>query len=81
MKLLFKKNDDKLTNVFQKIDDEEKEFSYVEMIKALILSKNMEDPEILDGFTDEEIKSIKSMVTFINKQLSTAEEATSTNSE
>ena len=74
MKLLFKKDDDKLTNVFQKTDSEEKDFSYIEMIKTLIVSKSMEEPEILDGFTEEEIKSIKSMVTFINKEMSAMEE-------
>lgn len=77
MKLVFKKNEDSQISVFRKVDDAERDFSYVDMIKALIESKEMEEPEILKGFTDAEIKSIKSMVTFINKEISTTEESDS----
>jgi len=44
------------------------------MIKALIKSKIMELPEISGRFADAEIKSITSMVTFINKEISATEE-------
>ena len=52
----------------------EQNFSYVDMIKSLIESKKMENPEISSGFTDAEIKSINSMVTFINKEIISKEE-------
>ena len=52
----------------------EQNFSYVDMIKSLIESKKMENPEISSGFTDAEIKSINSMVTFINKEITSKEE-------
>ncbi len=74
MKLVFKKDDDCKISVFQSVDDNEQDFSYVDMIKALIASKEMEEPEISDGFTDAEIKSINSMVTLINNEISTTEE-------
>lgn len=75
MKLVFKKNEDSQINVLGKLDGVERDFSYVDMIKALIESKEMEEPEILAGFSDAEIKSIRSMVAFINKEISTTKEA------
>ena len=41
--------------MFQIIDGQEKDFSYVDMIKALIDSKEMGEPEISDAFTEAEI--------------------------
>lgn len=75
MKLTFKKDKESQISVFQVVDEQEKEFSYVDMIKALIETKVMEEPEISDGFTDAEIKSIKSMVKFINEKISTIDES------
>ena len=72
-KLVFKKDDESQISVFLNVDGSEKDFSYVDMIKALIKSKKMEDPVISEGFTDAEIKSIYSMVTCINKEISTPE--------
>ena len=69
MKLIFKKDKDSQISVVQNIDGKEQEFSYVDMIKALIKSKKMEEPEILEGFTDAEVTSIKRMVEFINKEI------------
>lgn len=69
MKLIFKKDKESQISVVQDIDGDEKEFSYVDMIKTLIASKNMEDPEVSEGFTEAEIKSINSMVEFINKEV------------
>ena len=69
MKLIFKKDDESQISVFQIIDGQEQEFSYVDMIKALIESKKMEEPEILEGFTVAEVTSIKRMVEFINKEI------------
>lgn len=75
IKLIFKKGEDAQISVFQSVDGQEIDFSYVDMIKALIDSKEMDEPEISDGFTDAEIKSINSMVSFINKEISTTEES------
>jgi len=74
MKLLFKKNEENQISVFQKVDGGEQDFVYVDMIKALIVSRKMEDPEISGRFTEAEIKSINSMVALINKAISTTEE-------
>ncbi len=74
MKLLFKKNDKSEIGVTQSIDGNEKPFSYVDMIKELIKSKKMDEPDISPGFTTAEVNSINSMVTFINKDISETEE-------
>ena len=77
MKLVFKKNEENQISVLQKVDGREQDFIYVDMIKALIKSRKMEIPEISKGFSEAEIKSIKSMVTFINKQVSAVKESDS----
>jgi hypothetical protein len=74
MKLVFKKNEKHAISVFQSIDGQEKEFSYVDMVKYLIESRKMDEPEISSGFGQAEIKSINRMVEFINKQISLADE-------
>ena len=75
MKLIFKKDGGNQISVSQVVDECKQEFSYVDMIKALIASKEMEEPEISEDFTAAEIKSINSMVKFINKEISTTEES------
>jgi hypothetical protein len=77
MKLVFKKDKESQISVFQVVDGHEKEFSYIDMIKALIDSRKMEPPEISDGFTESEISSINSMATFINKEISTTDDPSS----
>ena len=74
---MFKKDEESQISVFQNVDGREQDFSYVDMIKALIKSRKMGDPEIAEGFTEAEIKSINSMVTFINKEISATEESDS----
>ena len=74
MKLVFKKDKDSQINVTQKVEDVELDYSYVDMIKSLIDTRVMEQPEISDGFTEEEIKSVNSMVTLINKEISTTKD-------
>jgi hypothetical protein len=69
MKLIFKKDEESQISVVQDIDGTEQDFSYVDMIKALIESKKMEEPEISEGFTEAETTSIKRMVEFINKEI------------
>ena len=78
MKLIFKKDEDSHISVVQDIDDTEQDFSYVDMIKALIESKKMEEPEISEGFTEAETTSIKRMVEFINKEIEEKEEDATT---
>lgn len=73
MKLVFKKDEGKQIVVLQELNGKEDIFSYVDMIKDLIKTKKMEDPEISKEFSDAEIKSINSMVTFINKELTAIE--------
>ena len=78
MKIVFKKDENSEITVFSKVDENEQDFSYVEMIKALIELKVLEEPEISGNFTDEERKSITSMITFINKEIGATEELNST---
>ncbi len=74
MKLIFKKDEESQISVVQDVDGTEQDFSYVDMIKALIESKKMEEPEISEGFTKAETTSIKRMVEFINKEIEEKEE-------
>jgi len=74
MKLVFRKNKESQIKVFQNVDGREQDFSYIDMIKALIKSRKLEDPEMSEGFTEAEIKSINSMVAYINKEISANEE-------
>lgn len=74
MKLIFKKDENAQITVAQIINGKAQDFSYVDMIKALIKSKKMDEPDISGNFTSAEIKSIKSMATFINKEVSPQEE-------
>jgi hypothetical protein len=60
--------------VFQKTNEQEQAFSYVDMIKSLIKSGEMELPEIQEGFPEAEKTSINRMVEFINKEISTKDE-------
>ena len=70
MKLVFKKDEEQQISVFHEVDGKQQDFSYVDMIKALIKSRKLDEPDISEGFTDAETESIKSMVTFINKEMS-----------
>ncbi len=74
MKLIFKKDEESQISVVQDVDGTEQDFSYVDMIKALIESKKMEEPEISEGFTEAEITSIKGMVELINEEVEEKEE-------
>jgi hypothetical protein len=69
MKLVFKKDEEAQITVLQKVDGNERDFSYVDMIKTLLKSQKLEEPEIADGFTEAEEKSINSMVRHINEKL------------
>ena len=69
MKLVFRKDEQAQITVLQKVKGEEKDFSYVDMIKSLLKSQKLDEPEIADGFTEAEGKSIHSMVRHINEKL------------
>jgi coenzyme F420-reducing hydrogenase delta subunit len=70
MKLTFSKNDELEVSVMQKIDNDYKAFTYVEMIKSLIEKRKLEDPEITGKFSDSEKESIASMIKRINDEVS-----------
>ncbi len=70
MKVVFKKDKEQQINVFLEDKGKQYVFSYTDMIKELIEAKKLDEPVISEGFTDAEIKSIKSMVTLINKSIS-----------
>lgn len=83
MKLVFKKDENSQISVFQDIDGKQSSFSYVEMIKCLIASKQLDNPQVDDGFSEAEKKSIESMVGLINKEVGALsdQEATGESSE
>lgn len=70
MKLIFEKDEEHQINVYTKQNGKKNDFSYIDMIKELIRSGKLEDPEIAEGFTASEIQSINSMVKFINEEIS-----------
>lgn len=74
MKLKFEKNDASEVSVSLDIDTVVQDFDYIVMMKELIKSRNMEDPEILGGFSEAEAHSIKSMVKYLNDALSNEDE-------
>ena len=75
MKLIFKKDSDQQISVFSKMDGIHKDFSYVDMIKNLMDSGELKEPHISEGFSEAEKASIKSMVNFINKEVSSSKES------
>jgi len=78
MKLVFKKDKNHQISVLQEVDGKRLDFDYVDMIKALIKSRELEIPDILEGFTEAEVKSIKSMVQRINKEISAIDQSDAT---
>lgn len=74
MKLVFKKDKEHQISVLQEVDGKQLDFDYVDMIMALIKSRKLDDPDISESFTEAEIKSIKSMVERINKQICAIDE-------
>jgi len=75
MKLVFRKDDEEQITVFQSIGGKERPFSYSEMVNTLIKSRRLETPETSGDFTEEEKKSINSMVERINGVLRDDEES------
>lgn len=67
MKLVFRKNDQEEITVLQSFDGNEHNFIYTDMIKVLLKVGELEAPVIEGDFTEEEKRSIKNMVSEINK--------------
>jgi len=69
MKLVFRKDGDAQVSVLLRDGDQDQEFSYVAMVKALMEDKKLEDPVTLGDFTGPEVESIKGMVNYINEEI------------
>ena len=69
MKLVFRKNEENEISVLRKEGDDTSEFSYVDMIKSLIETKSLEEPEIDGEFSEAEKESIANMITHINNDV------------
>jgi hypothetical protein len=68
MKLVFRKNDQEEITVLQSCDEKEDAFVYTDMIKSLIAEGALEEPVLEGTFTEEEHRSIKNMVSEINRE-------------
>ncbi|MEL4401326.1 hypothetical protein AAEJ42_13700 [Shewanella algae] len=68
MKLVFSKNEKHEISVVSKDGDSETEFNYISMIKKLIDTKQLEDPEFDGDFSDSEKESVRSMINHINQE-------------
>ncbi len=74
MKLVFNKDENSQISVSQEVEGKTKDFSYVDMIKNLINEKKLEEPQVDDGFSEAETKSIKTMVDLINREVGALDE-------
>ena len=75
MKVIFKKNDKSEISVTLIDGGQEREFSYVDLVKHLIQANKLDEPEIKGDFTDKEIESINTMVKTINDDLAEEQSA------
>lgn len=69
MKLVFSKNKELEVSVHKKSGDSRSDFSYIDMIKGLIKTKKLDDPDLDGEFSDAEKGSINSMVKHINVEI------------
>tara|TARA_R110002096_G_scaffold436045_1_gene666021 strand:- start:7013 stop:7249 length:237 start_codon:yes stop_codon:yes gene_type:complete len=69
MKLIFSKNEENVISVTRKVGDNTSEFGYVDMVKSLIKTHSLEEPEIEGEFSDAEKESITKMVEHINAEV------------
>lgn len=69
MKLVFRKSEELEISVHQKSGDSMSEFSYIGMIKELIKTRNLGEPELEGEFSEAEKGSISSMVEHINDEV------------
>lgn len=68
MKLVFRKNDQEEITVLQSHDGTERNFVYTDMIKVLLKYGKLEVPFVEGTFTEEEKRSINSMISDINRE-------------
>jgi hypothetical protein len=78
MKLIFTKDDDHQVTVIQEKGGEQKAFSYVDMIRALLDEGALEPTELNGDFTDPERRSINRMVGLINEAIESVGEEDAT---
>lgn len=69
MKLVFKKNGEMNISVLFKDGVNESQFDYIIMIKDLISTKKLEDPEFEGDFSDAEKDSVRDMIKNINREV------------
>ncbi|MDD2324500.1 MAG: hypothetical protein PHW63_00590 [Alphaproteobacteria bacterium] len=69
MKLVFSKNEELEISVHKLVAGEKTAFSYTDMIKDLINTRRLDEPELEGKFTDTEKESIISMVEHINTEV------------
>lgn len=70
MKLIFSKNEKLEISVHKMSGDSRSEFSYIDMIKELITTQKLDNPELEGEFSEAEKGSIHSMVKHINDEVS-----------
>lgn len=66
--LIFKSEENEIKVLFRN-ETTEDPFSYVELIKHLLQGKELSETEFDDNITDEEKKSVNSMVDKINREV------------
>lgn len=69
MKLVFRKNEEHEISVLRVDGDETVDFDYVDMIKTLMETGRLENPDIVGDFSDAESNSISKMVEHINEEV------------
>ena len=69
MKLAFSKNEKQEISVLSKDGDNTVEFNYIDMIKNLIIVKQLEEPEFNGDFSESEKESVFSMINHINNEV------------
>jgi hypothetical protein len=67
MRFHFNKDKDNQINILLEMKGKKQTFSYIEMIKEIIVSGKLEASIISESFTEAEIKSIGSMIGHMNK--------------
>ena len=75
MKLIFKKDEKNQISVWQLVNGQEIDFSYIDMILCLLECGKLEPPDVGEDFSEAEKKSISSMIEYINSKASETIEA------
>lgn len=77
MKLIFRKDENQEMSVLIRDQIAEEPFSYIEMIKALIVKNEFEPSEFEEGITEQEKESINKMLAKINEVIHQKDETSS----